>query len=203
MKKDYIKLCCLVMGVSLILSGVVLMISNIYKQNRNDKINDEKKIVDEILDVYESFKSKTEEFGEKRDIINAKISDYVSYYTGMEENYQMMQEVLTNYETLIGEVEDSAFYLKANCLNETYSNPNANSNCNSYIINFEKIVNTFVVDLQLLNSKIDEYNNWATSENEGLSDEDKHKILEHFVSTKYTDFIDVNNDGTYLGMEID
>lgn len=203
MKKDSIKLCCLVLVISLILSGVVFFVSDLYKKEKQKKIDEENLIVDEILDIYESFKSKIEQYGEERDIINQKIGDYISYYTGMEENYEEMKEVVSSYETLVREVEDSASYLKANCLNKIYGNGDANMDCNSYMINFEKTVNVFLIDIQFLNSKIDEYNNWATLENEGLSDDEKHSMLEKFVPTKYKDFVDINGDGTYLGMNID
>lgn len=203
MKREYTKLFSFILGITFILSGIIFTLSNIYKENKQQKIDDERIIIDEIIDVYETFRQKTEAFSQKRDLINSDISEYTSYYTGMQEKYESMLEELKEYETLVKEVEDAATYLKSNCLKESYSNADANNKCNAYIINYERTVNSFVGDVNFFNSKIDEYNEWTIKENEELTENEKYKSLEKFTSSYYKEYIDINNDGTYLGKEMD
>lgn len=203
MKREYAKLFSFLIGIAFILSGIIFTLTRVYKNNKAQSIEEENIIATEIKNVYESFKIKTEEFSTKRDLINSDISEYVSYYTGIEKNYNDMIEELKEYENLVIEVEDAAVYLKKHCLNESYSDQDANNKCNAYIINYEKTVNSFISDIEFFNSKIDEYNNWIISENEELDDEDKYIEVERYKATKYKEYIDINNDGTYLGRNSD
>ncbi len=203
MKREYAKLFSFLIGIAFILSGIIFTLTRVYKNNKAQSIEEENIIAAEIKNVYESFKIKTEEFSTKRDLINSDISEYVSYYTGIEKNYNDMIEELKEYENLVIEVEDAAVYLKKHCLNESYSDQDANNKCNAYIINYEKTVNSFISDIEFFNSKIDEYNNWIISENEELDNEDKYTKVERYKATKYKEYIDINNDGTYLGRNSD
>lgn len=202
MKREYAKLFSFLLGITFILSGIVFILSTEYKEQKQDKINEENKIIDEIFDIYEVFKKKTEDFSNKRDEVNAEIADYISYYTGMLEKYDNILITLENYEKLVTEVEDTAVYLKNHCIKTSYSSIDANNKCNLYIMNYEKVVNTFIGDIEFFNSKINEYNEWATKENNELQTE-KYKSLEKFVPKTYKDYIDINNDGTYLGRASD
>ena len=203
MKRVYSKSFSVLIGIAFILSGIIFTLTRVYKNNKAQSIEEENIIAAEIKNVYESFKIKTEEFSTKRDLINSDISEYVSYYTGIEKNYNDMIEELKEYENLVIEVEDTAVYLKKHCLNESYSDQDANNKCNAYIINYEKTVNSFISDIEFFNSKIDEYNNWIISENEELDNEDKYTKVERYKATKYKEYIDINNDGTYLGRNSD
>ena len=101
MKREYAKLFSFMLGIAFILTGIVFIISAEYKENKQDKINEENKIIDEIFDIYEVFKKKTEEFSNKRDEVNSEVSDYISYYTGMLEKYDSVIMTLENYETKV------------------------------------------------------------------------------------------------------
>lgn len=203
MKREYAKLFSFLIGITFILSGIIFTLTRVYKDNKFQNAQEESIIADEIKDIYEAFKIKVEEFSTKRDLINSDISEYVSYYTGIEENHDDMIEELKKYENSVAEVEDSAVYLKSHCLNENYSDQDANNKCNAYIINYEKTVNSFVSDIEFFNSKIDEYNNWIIDENEELDDEEKYKEVDRYKASKYKEYIDINNDGFYLGRNSD
>ena len=203
MKREYAKLFSFLIGITFILSGIIFTLTRVYKDNKFQNAQEESIIADEIKDIYEAFKIKVEEFSTKRDLINSDISEYVSYYTGIEENHDDMIEELKKYENLVAEVEDSAVYLKSHCLNENYSDQDANNKCNAYIINYEKTVNSFVSDIEFFNSKIDEYNNWIIEENEELDEKEKYKEVDRYKASKYKEYIDINNDGFYLGRNSD
>jgi hypothetical protein len=203
MKIAYTKLFSFILGFTFILSSIIFVFTSQYKDEKQEIIDAETKIVDEIFDIYELFKNKTEIFGETRDNLIEKISEYTAYYTNMAgSEYETIIEELTQYEKLVAELEDNAVYLKEHCISTTYSSSDANSKCNSYIINYEKTVNAFIGDITFFNSKIDEYNTWAKEENNELNEE-KYQNLNKFESEKYNQYIDINGDGTYLGQASD
>ena len=202
MKREYAKLFSFLFGITFILSAVIFTVVNTYKDQKQEKIDKENQIIDEILNIYDVFKKKTEDFSNKRDEVNSEIADYILYYTGMIEKYDNIIKTLENYETLVQEIEDTAVYLKDHCLKNSYSSIDANNKCNLYIMNYEKSVNTFIGDIEFFNSKIKEYNEWATKENTALKKE-KYKPLANFVPKIYKEYIDINNDGIYLGRASD
>ena len=203
MKREYTKLFSFILGFTFLLSGVIFAFVNTYKTGKDTEIKKENDIIDEILNIYEVFRNKEDEYNTFRNEFLEEISDYTSYYSGMEENYDEIIQLLSEYETLVKEVEDVSAYLKNHCINKTYSNQDANGKCNAYIINFEKTVNSFVGDIEFLNSKIDEYNEWIVEENKSLKEKDQYNELHKFEPTYYNDYLDVNNDETYLGRNSD
>lgn len=203
MKREYTKLFSFILGITFILSGIIFAFVNSGKIAKEEKIKEENLIIDEILNIYDAFKTKTEDFSVKRDEYLDDITEYTSYYSGMAKNYSDMQTKVLEYETLVKEVEDSATYLKANCIDASYSKSDANSKCTAYIINYEKTVNSFVGDIEFLNNKIEEYNEWIEIENEELEEKDKYKKLAEFEVKYYKDYIDINSDGIYLGKNKD
>ena len=80
-------------------------------------------------------------------------------------------------------------------------------------MNLEKSINSFVSDISFLNNKIDEYNEWIKTNKEEkiIVTEGKKKVqktivyenLDTFSPKYYRDYVDVNNDGTYLGKNAD
>ena len=203
MKREYTKLFSFILGITFITSGIIFSVTRTYREEKQEKIDSEGKIIDEIVDVYGVFKTKTEDFSNKRDDINDKIADYILFYNDMPEGYEGIIENIKEYETYVTEIEDSAIYLKDHCKTQNYSSTDANSKCNSYIINYEKTVNTFVGDIEFFNNKIKEYNEWIIEENKEMKENEKYPELKQFVPEKYKDYIDIDNDNDYLGSASD
>lgn len=203
MKREYTKLFSFILGITFILSGVIFAVTRSYKDDKQSKIDAENKIIDEIIDVYGAFASKIEEFSNRRDTLYEDYAEFTTYYTTMPDGYDEIIEKIKNYETLVTEVEDATAYLKDNCENPSYSSIDANTKCNSYVINLEKTVNVFLVDIEFFNSKLKEYNEWTIEENKTLKDNEKYKELALYEPFEYKDYIDVDNDGVYLGKESD
>ena len=195
-KREYAKLASFILGLTFIIAGIIFSVTQVYKENRDKKRAEEAVIIDEIVKNYETFNTKAEEFSEKRTDIND----------------DMMKE-LEDYEALLKEVDESGSYLKNNCISKTYSSADANHKCNTYIMNLEKSINSFVVDISFLNNKIDEYNEWIKTNKEEkiIVTEGKKKVqktivyenLDKFSPKYYKDYVDINNDGTYLGKNAD
>lgn len=194
MKRDYIRLWSFIIAATLILTAVLIIISHVFKNSRQDEINSEYEIIDKINKVNDEFKQKVEEYTTKKEQVDVELKEYTSYYTGMYENYGSITSSFRNLENYAIDVENASKYLNENCINKLYSNRDTNAKCMAYISNFEKTINMFVSDTNYLNKKIDDYNEWFDSQ-----EDVEGKKLEHFTPSRYTEFIDINGDGVSLG----
>ncbi len=202
MKEQYIKLFSFLLGLTFIISAVIFTFTNTYKNEKKKMIKEDKEIADEIGDVYKTFYSTEKELSEFRDNYYKKLENFTVFYSDMPSQYKSMIDDLNKYMEYVTTSEDISSYLKAKCTKK-YSASSANEKCNAYYINLEKTINSFIEDVKFFNSKIDEYNEWIVEENKSVIATVKYKPLEQFKNEKYTDYVDLNKDGTYLGMNSD
>lgn len=198
MKRQYVRLFSFLIGITFIISGVVFTLVNNYKQDRKKKIDEEKLIADEIGNVYQTFYDKEKALSVYRDEVINNFKDFSIFFTTMPEKYDGMAAKIEKYEISITEIEDISSYLKDKCTIR-YSVLEANDKCEAYYINLEKSINIFVADMELFNSKINDYNTWTDGENNSVIATKKYDKLNNFVAKKYTEYVDLNDDGTYLG----
>ena len=198
MKQQYIKLFSFLLGISFIVSAVIFVYVKDYKDEKQEKVKSESIIADEIGNVYKTFFNKEKELNKYRDKLHTELSSYLVYYSNMSKKYKNMFSMYTEYETKLHEIEDISSYLKDKCTTK-YSVQNANEKCNAYYINLEKSINIFIDDIKFFNSKIKEYNEWTKVENKSVIATTKYKTLDEYKTERYTDYVDLNNDGTYLG----
>lgn len=202
MKKQYIILFSSLLGITFILSGGIFAYTQSYKNEKSKTIESEKIIADEIGNVYKTFFDKESELSSFRTPLMDSLNDYVSYYSTMPDTYDEMIEYLSDYENKIVEIENISSYLNEKCKNK-YSLVETNEKCIAYYINLEKTINIFVDDIKFFNSKIKEYDVWTKKENESVTSKEVYEELKEYSIKKYTDYVDLNNDGTYLGMNAD
>ena len=202
MKNQYLRLFSLLFGITFILSGVIFTFTKMYKNDKEKERELEEEIVDEIGSVYQKFFDKTNELNDNRNVLLDEIAEYISFYTGMPDDYDAMIEKVSNYELELSELDDMSSYLKSKC-EKVYSSSDANNKCYAYYINLEKSVNLFIGDVKFLNSKLEEYNEWAEEENKSEFITKKYEMLDKYQSSKYNDYVDLNKDGTYLAMNND
>lgn len=203
MKQQYLRLFAFLLGIAFILSGVIFTFTKIYKENREKKIEEEKIVTDEIGDVYKTFFEMENKLTESRDVLMKKFSSYITFYADMPKGYADIKEMVASYETIVTEIEDASSFLAKKCVDK-YSVHEANDKCIAYYRNLEMTINTYIGDLEFFNSKIKEFNEWTVEENKSvLMNAIKYDTLEKFESTKYTEYVDLNKDGTYLGQNAD
>ena len=200
MKRQYIRLFSFLIGVTFIISGVVFTFVNNYKKEKKRIIEKETVIADEIKDVYDTFYNKEKDLSSYRDGLLDDIKIFTEYFAGMPEGYEDVVTKLEEYEGMIKEVDDISYYLKEKCV-KRYSVLTANDKCDAYFINLEKTINIYISDLEFFNSKIDDYNEWIETENESILVTKKYKPLKKISAKEYTKVVDLNKDGTYLGMK--
>ncbi len=202
MKNQYVRLFSSLLGITFILSGVIFAYSNTIKEEKNKKIQEESAIVSEIGTVYQSFFDKENELNTYRTTFIDKVNEYVTFYSNMPNEYNAMIDEVSNYENQVAEIENMSSYLESKC-KDKYSVIETNDKCNAYYINLEKTINIFIGDAKYFNSKIKEYNEWTKTENESVIAETKYEELNEYEIKKYKDYVDLNKDGTFLGMNAD
>lgn len=199
MKQQYIKLFSFLLGISFILSGCIYTYVNTYKQDKKEKVKHDTEIADEIGNVYKTFYDKVKNLSTYRDSLAEEMAKYTTYYSEMPDGYNEIIKKIGAYEEKVKETEDITSYLEDKC-DTKYSVKEANEKCNAYYINLEKSINVFIGDVESFNSKIKEYNEWTKVENESVIATVEYKTLKEYKLEKYTDYVDLNKDGTYLGM---
>ena len=198
MKQQYLRLFSFLIGITFIVSGVIFTVVNNYKEEKNKKIQEERIIADEIENVYTTFFDKEKELSEYRDTLLNDIKEFTVFYTEMPGGYDGIIPKVEEYEKKLIEIDDASSYLASAC-KERYSVLEANDKCDAYYINLEKSINIFVGDIEYFNSKISDYNKWTETENESVIKTKTYDKLDEFKATKYTEYVDLNGDETYLG----
>lgn len=192
MKKKKIVI-LVVIGVTCIIWGLItLFISSVKKDQKEMNAR-----MDVIISRYTAFNSKLEEFSTKRDEIHQSFLDTI-YYEALGNNDTEYKNKLYEYEQIVTDISKSTKKLREYCKDGIYySQSDVNSKCNSFKQGYEEMINTFVEDVNLYNSNLEQYNSWLDSE--GKTDAVK---LENYKTSKK--YIDYNKDGTYAGKgEID
>lgn len=178
--------------VILIITIIGIVIFNFYKGYKEDKIQTQEKI-DNINENYNIFINNIDKFNEKREIIyNEILKD--NYYTEINNNIENWNKKMKEYEQVVQKIEEESKYLKENCLNLKIYNPEIDRKCNSYIENYERIINYYISDINLYNENIDSYNNWVYENND-----ETYKIADKYIDNNHNEYIDFNNDGEFVG----
>ena len=80
--------------------------------------------------------------------------------------------------------------MRYECNNRDYNDYDIDNKCMTIDHNYETIVNAYVSLIDKYNQKIKVYNDWDGSK----------KDLKEFESEYYKDYVDVDNDGDFLGI---
>lgn len=198
MKQQYLRLFSFLIGLTFIVSGVLYTFVNDYKKEKKKQLNEEIKIAEEIDKVYDTFYDKEKELNNLRDELVEEMTTFAQYFQQMPDNYENIGSKLDEYENMIIDIDESSSYLKEAC-KKRYSVSDANDLCDAYYINLEKSINLFVGEIDYLNSKIEEYNEWIKDENDSVITYVKYKELDKYDVKKYDKYVDLNEDDTYLG----
>ena len=198
MKRQYLRLFSFLIGITFIISGILFTLVNNYKEEKKKKVAEEDAIADEIVDIYKTFYDKEVELSDYRDEVLKSVKDFSVFFTEMPDGYGNVYPMVEKYEVLVTEIEDASEYLRDN-RNRRYSKLDANEKCDAYYINLEKSINIFIGDLEFFNSKIKDFNEWTETENTSLIATKTYEKLNEYTAKKYSDYVDLNDDGTYLG----
>ncbi len=194
MKKAYIILFGIIIGISLIVSSIIYVGVEKYKDKRQETIKKEKEITDKIIANYYEQEKRIEVINEKLGYIKDNLDQFTQTYVDMYKVHKDFFVKLEEIEKLIADSYDKTKYLDEKC-KKVYSNLDANAKCQDYYIYLENITNGYIYLYKYISTKVKEYNEWFSTY-KGEYKVNKITIYE----TKYKSYVDLNNDKTLLGV---
>ena len=175
----------LVLGVILLISGGVSSFILGLKADRSETLN---RMV-EVNDIFEIFSANTTAFENLRDELYNEVLGNL-YYDNMYVSDGIIKTKLSNYESLVDELESNAKKLENLCDDVYYPDGNVNSKCFNYRSIYEQVNNYFLSDIDVYNKNVKAYNEYQTQNN--LT----YLVKEYKTKKKY---IDYNNDNVFDG----
>jgi len=119
-----------------------------------------------------------------------------NYYSDMNDNISNWNNLMDKYNELINKIDNNSKYLKENCNNLEYYHLEITPKCDSFVNNYEMMINYYISDVTVYNNNIDSYNLWITE-----NFIESSNIIDKFDKNVYTEYIDFDNDGVFLGKE--
>ena len=187
--KRIISIIFIVLGCASLTTGVVF---RIIEQNNQNKALASLKA--SIVEDYEIFKVKIETFSTERTTVYEGLNQ-ITYLTELPKNYDNLVNEYTKYENTVKDIEESSKDLKENCFKQEYNETEITNKVSAFTINYEQAVNYYIQDVEKFNEKIRSYNDWV----QNTQVTNTYKTLEEFKSS-YTEYVDVNGDGIYNGV---
>jgi len=201
MKKDTMKLFGFMILITVVVATILLFIVGAIEDNNKKKIAEDKAFMDKIDNAYANFEITLEQFGTDHDEYITEITDKTSINTSIPSNYKKLQEVVNTYEKRVDEIDSDYKFLYDNCYEKftSYNRKSTNTKCLKYLRYLEQTINNFIEDVKYVNTRIDEYNKWTESYNGSTLALTTYKKVEEIKAKKYTDYVDLDKDGIFLG----
>lgn len=187
--KRIISIIFIILGCGSLTTGVVLRIID---QNKQNKALTSLKA--SIIEDYEVFKVKIESFSTERTSVYEGLNK-ITYLTELPANYESLVGEYTKYENSVKEIDESSKDLKVNCFKQEYNETEITNKVSAFTINYEQAINYYIQDVEKFNEKVRSYNDWV----QNTQVTNVYKPLEEFKSS-YTEYVDVNGDGIYNGV---
>lgn len=175
----------LIVGILLVIIGISL---TVFKVTNNDSKNKKEK-ENKILEEYEKFRNKVDNFNSSRDDYYNKVAKNL-YPESVENNYENWISTLDVYTKATDEVEEGSSYLKDNCVNTYYSNNDVKNKCDAFVIAYETAINYYAKDVYAFNDNLNLYRRNNINSNINIID----------YELKY-DYVDIDSDGKFWGKD--
>ncbi len=173
---------CMILGIVLILLGVIIFIAT----DQNNKNMIDKQNTEIILTKYSVFEENAKLYNEKKGTFEDKVLG-ISVLTDIDLYHEEFVNYLNDYISSMDKIDEDAAELKDLCINHTYKDKQAISDCASFVLTYETAYNILV-------NEIKDYNTLMTNYNETYPNTSKSLYEE-----KYQTYLDFNGDGSYKG----
>ena len=181
-----------VIGIVFIIIAILFVLAWIWASGLKEDQKETKKTMKLVLDSYENFNNRVEEFSNFRNKFYEMKEDL--YLETLNDKAEEWNNFIKEYADAITEVEKSSKNLKSNCKIK-YGDVNTNSKCTAFKANYEAANNYYISDIKLYNDLIDDYEKWDKEEG------GNHAKVEKGSYPVYKKYIDFDNDGEYFGKE--
>ena len=181
-----------VIGIVFIIIAILFVCAWIWASGLKEDQKETKKTMKLVLDSYDNFNNRVEEFSDYRNKFYEMKEDL--FLETLSEQALEWNKFIKEYANAISEVEKSSKNLKKNCQIK-YGDVNTNSKCTTFKANYEAANNYYISDIKLYNELIDDYDKWNKEEG------GKYSQVEKGSYPVYKKYIDFDGDGEYFGKE--
>ena len=178
--KNHKKIIIIVTILIILISSISLIISSIIKDKKETTKN-----IELIKYNSEQLNENVLEYNEIRKELSAKLNNFM--YDKFIDDKEKYEEILVKYNKNIEKIDNNIKNIDDRC-KVIYNDKDINNICNNYKINYEKLINLYVSDINIYNQKIVSYNEYK-SENIEL-----FKLI-------HNDYIDYNQDDRHEGID--
>lgn len=154
----------------------------------NDTSKDKKELknkIDIVENSYNKLEKEIEIINGEREIINEEVLNNL-YDENISKDYDNWIKKLDSYKNSLKNVKNLKNRIKKYCVKNTFEDSNVISKCESMINGYETIINYYVKDINYFNEFVEEFN-------KNYPDNTFNVYISDY------NFIDINNDGKYLG----
>ena len=170
--------------------GILMLFSGCFSNYINSLRNDHEKVNQRMKIVETDYKALTDNintFTETRDNLYSKYLERVDYTTFYRDN-NIINSTISNYETIVDEINDKVKSLDNLCKDAYFSSSDTNEKCSNYKLLYEQVNNYFVSDIKKYNTIVQDYN--------------MNNVKNVNVYTLSRKYIDYNKDKTFDGKKI-
>lgn len=181
--------------IFLVIIGIVLLISG-GTYAVVTKMNKEKKQIEDaqnkVISKYQEFKKEADKFVDARKKYHTVVVEDL-FVESVEEDYEKWMKSFEEYQKIVDAVIEKEKDLNKLCIDKTYPDKNVMTNCQSFMINYETVMNYFVKDVEEFNKFMDEY----------YKDYKGNKTLypKYQLNEDVYHYVDMNDDGEYIGKD--
>ena len=123
--------------------------------------------------------------------IKAVVEDL--FHESVMEDYALWIKELNTYQSLVDQVIEMAEPLKELCIGQEYPDNKTVTSCDTYVNNYETVMNYFVKD-------VEQFNNFIAGYLELYGNENIQVTLYTIDSNRYS-YLDINDDGIFIGKD--
>lgn len=174
-----------IVGTLLVFLGsLMIVIHQIQTQNQEKETKE-----NQLKIYYKEFNEQASQFADKRIEYTKAVVENM-YYESVNDEYDTWIKEMKSYHELVDSILVKAKPLENLCINQVYSKEELKNDCDTYVINYETVMNYFVKDVNEFNDFIMDYNNDYNA-----------KILTYELDTNQYNYLDVNDDGKFIGKD--
>ena len=174
-----------VIGTVLVFLGVLLTVINQINTQNEEKETKE----NNLKTYYSEFNEVASKFADKKMEYTEAVVENM-YYESVTDEYDTWIKELKSYNELVDSILDAALPLKELCIDQVYTKEELKNNCDTYIINYETVMNYFVKDVYEFNTFITDYNN-----------EYNANVSTYELDSSKYNYLDINDDGKFIGKD--
>lgn len=169
-----------------IIGGIVLIIILLLIISISNGKKDASKNMAVIRSSYTDLSNNVKDYNSIRAELEDLLSNFM--YDSFDKDIDKYRDIFVRYDDIIKKIDSNINNIDDRC-NYIYSDNEVNKICSNYKVIYEKLINLYVMDIDIYNKKVSSYNEYSNKDIE-------------LVSKLYDGYIDYNGDNKYEGIDV-